>query len=136
MKYLLLALCGFMHNAYADTQVYQSMDKSGTMVVGNKPPSSGGQLMDLPPLLVVPASQMQGKQQPQLTGKESKRRLILQEELTREQQALKEAQTILAQSSNIKTKDEVQNKERSRILQDAINEHQKNISILNKQLGY
>ena len=78
----------------------------------------------------------QAKQQPQLTGKESKRRLILQEELSKEQQALKETQTILTQSSNIKTKDEAQNKERYRILQDAINEHQKNISILNKQLGY
>ena len=109
---LALSMC-----SYADDQVYQSVDKNGNIVIGNKP---GGQLMQLPPLVVIPEEQMQKPQ----NSKELKRRQILQEELSKEQAALKNAQRLLAKNVNTPG------------LQVEALVHEKNIRILQKQLGY
>ena len=76
--------------------------------------------MQLPPLVIMPEDQMQKP----LNSKELKRRQILQEELSKEQIALKNTQKLLAKNANAPE------------LQDSLLEHEKNIRILQKQLGY
>ncbi|MDQ5921669.1 MAG: hypothetical protein QG673_1728 [Pseudomonadota bacterium] len=61
----------------------------------------------------------------------NKRSQILKEELSKEQSALKEAQDLLAQNGKYDKQKIPDNR-----LNDAIKEHEKNIEILKKQLGY
>ena len=59
---------------------------------------------------------------------------ILLEELDHENKSLIEAQNLLAES--IKPGNSKENPEHDELLKTTIKEHQKNIKILNKQLGY
>jgi hypothetical protein len=64
----------------------------------------------------------------------SQRYIILKEELKHEQKALNDASRLLVENSKLGNSKEQQ--ERNKFLNNTINEHQKNIKILNKQLGY
>lgn len=86
--------------------IYEYTNANGILVLSNKPANPYG----------------------------NKRQQILKEELNKEQAALKETNDLLEQ--NAKTGNDSQEKMRNSVLQDAIKEHQKNIDILNKQLGY
>ncbi len=119
LSYKQFAMILLLNTCYADNQVYQSMDKNGNLVIGNTPK---GQVMELPPLTIIPAKNMQKP----LNRKELTRIQILQEELTAEQKALANNEYLLKNTTD---------KTQQVILQDAIKEHKKNINILQKQLG-
>ncbi len=70
-------------------------------------------------------------------NRNSSRRQILLEELTKEQRLLSDTNELLAQNTKMKVATDSKGyQQRNAILKDAINEHQRNINILNKQLGY
>ena len=95
---------------YAGSTIYQYTDADGNLVISNNPENH--------------------------SNKHSGRREILQEELAKEQQLLKDSNNLLVQNAKLKSSDIKEYQKRNDILKDAVNEHQKNIQILNKQLGY
>ena len=155
-------LCLFVHMAYAsDTQVYKYIDKNGNTVIGNTK-TQNATLLPLHPLSVyaVPMSaadlyahgytdknasiiannaQIHPFSSNTFGSGETLRQQILNEELNKEQSMLLDSKQLLAQGKNIKYPSEIadHNRYNTRItlLQDSINEHTKNIELLNRELG-
>lgn len=147
--------------AKADS-VYQYTDSSGMTVFTNKPVKNSKKL-NLPPLSVYAAPITKNDYYAKgYTNKsngnngvakvyvknpsggsfgtnEVGRSQILNEELTKEKQALSDSQQALNQAKKTKLPSEQNNpdlyQQRIQSLQDAVTEHQKNIDILSKQLG-
>ena len=94
-RFIVLAIVSSI--SFADSHIYEYIDKSGNLVISNKPQSSGN------------------------------RYKILQEELSHEKQALNDAKEAL--------KNKPAPPKQEQLLNNSIKEHQKNIDILNKQLG-
>lgn len=163
MYYVLFTwlLCSLMHVASAtDTQVYKYVDKKGNTVIGNTK-AQNATLLPLPALNIyaVPmsaadlhASGYTTKNIAQLDNSQARwhptpvfgvgetlRQQILNEELTKEQSMLLDSKQLLAQGKTIKYPSEIKdlNRYNTRItlLQDSINEHTKNIELLNRELG-
>lgn len=95
---------------FATEQIYQYQDADGNWVISNHPDNNA--------------------------KKHKGRRQILHEELAHELLALKQEQDLLARNSKMNPKNNNEYQEQNAALRDAISEHQKNINILNKQLGY
>jgi len=148
MKCLSLILALIAQLAVANTDVYQYTNAQGNLVVSNQP-SASAKKMNLPPLnvAVAPMSNSDFKANgytaqnysriglnSYIGPNETRRTQILQEELSKEKTGLNNAQQLLNQSKAIKFNSESEYQARIKALQDAINEHQKNIEILNKQL--
>ena len=156
MKYaifIIIILC-YLSNVYA-SDIYQYIDKNGRMVYTNKA-IKGAKKVNLPPLNVYAApmskSDVQSnsytnynnttsfsKKPRSFSSGEQARYKILQDELSRENQALIDAKQALTEGKLMHLGNESKNKEacitRTQALQDAVTEHQKNIEVLAKQLS-
>ncbi len=152
-----IALLGFISKLFAD-DIYIYKDKNGNSVYTNKPVKNA-QKVKLPPISVYSSPMTKNDYaatsytQPSRTkttkiytkttvpayGNEIGRQQILAEELSREKQALSDSQQALATAKQTKLASEinqpVQYQARIQSLQDAVTEHQKNISTLSTQLG-
>jgi hypothetical protein len=165
MKYLFSGalLLMMLSLVYAD-DIYQYQDKNGAMVFTNKPVKNGKKV-NLPPISVYAAPMTQRdynssgltdkpgnpvaspglakiyvkNSSPSFGTNEVGRQQILNEELASEKQALTDSQQALTAGKATTLPSEQNNpvKYQTRIqaLQDAVTEHQKNITILSKQLG-
>lgn len=159
MRTLVLAitLLGCITNLFAD-DIYLYTDKNGNSVYTNKPVKNAKKVK-LPPISVYSSPMTKsdfaasGYTQPngaKITkiytkavtptyGNEIGRQQILAEELSREKQALNDSQQALTTAKQTKLASEMNQPEqyqaRIQSLQDAVTEHQKNISTLSKQLG-
>ncbi|MFN7095685.1 MAG: hypothetical protein ACK4M7_10010 [Burkholderiales bacterium] len=158
MQYLSLALTLILPVVFAnDKSVYQYTNAQGNLVVGNTA-TAQAQKMELPPLNIytspITAADLKAKgytepslnqaknitkANPYLGLNEIRRKEILQEELAREKIALNDSKQMLSQGKSIKLISETNSPQQymTRIqgLKDAVAEHQRNIDILNKQLG-
>ena len=92
---------------YAKDSIYQYIDADGNLVISNKPKH--------------------------LKSSSNRRFQILQNELIKEREALKNTTDLLTQNSQAGGKEQ---EAINKVLKDSILEHQKNIEILNKQLGF
>lgn len=127
-KYLCTGIF-FIISGYAlADEVYQYVDHDGNTVISNKS-TKNAKKMNLPALKYEKNSTIQ-KNNPRIE--------ILKNELEREKQALEDARSLLKQNKNLKItnndKEQKLSKERIKTLESAINEHEKNIEILTKQL--
>ena len=160
MKNLIYALIsiGLITSGFAD-DIYLYKDKNGNSVYTNKPVKNAKKL-NLPPLSVYssPMSKRDYEaksytEQPNETkstkiytkdtaptyGNETGRQQILNEELALEKQALSDSPQALTTANQTTLAREINQPEQYQVriqsLQDAVTEHQKNISTLSKQLG-
>lgn len=159
MKTLVLAitLLGCITHSFAD-DIYLYTDKNGNSVYTNKPVKNAKKVK-LPPISVYSSpmtksdfkatsytqpneakvTKIYTKTVAPTYGNETGRQQILAEELSREKQALSDSQQALATAKQTKLASEINKPEqyqaRIQSLQDAVTEHQKNISTLSKQLG-
>ncbi len=153
MKYIIAFIVCTITFTYA-SDIYQYTDNNGRTVYTNKP-IKGAKKVDLPPLSIYAAPMTKadlgaknyteygnttGKLKiSKLSSNEQGRHNILQDELTRETQALKDANQALDEGKRMHLGTESKNLEaynsRTQALQDAVTEHQKNINILTRQLS-
>jgi len=160
MKNLIYGLIsvGLITSGFAD-DIYLYKDKNGNSVYTNKPVKNAKKL-NLPPLSVysspmskrdyaakgytqapneTKSTKIYTKDTAPTYGNETGRQQILNEELNREKQALSDSQQALTTAKQTKLASEINQPEqylaRIQSLQDAVTEHQKNISTLSKQLG-
>lgn len=154
---LAIALLSIITNLFAD-DIYLYTDKNGNSVYTNKPVKNAKKVK-LPPISVysspmtkndyaatsytqsgnAKSTKIYTKTTAPAYGNETGRQQILAEELNREKQALTDSQQALTTANQTKLASEinqpVQYQARIQSLQDAVTEHQKNISTLSKQLG-
>ena len=161
MKYI-IALVLYTTTFSFASDIYQYKDSKGNIVYTNKL-VKGATKVKLPPLSVYAAPMTKADIQAKnyttygnysnVTKKptthnskianfgtnEQGRHYILNDELKKETQALKDAQQALIEGKNIRLGTESKNivayNARTQALQDAVTEHQKNIEILTKQLS-
>lgn len=123
--------------------IYQDTDKYGNVVITNKPKHVAAKQISLP-ALVVSEKPMTQKDLNSVNSDSNinnygtiqpGRRYVLQEELTKEITALHEAMSMFEYNKNLPlAPTDLKHQERIKIIQDAINEHQKNIAILQNTL--
>ncbi len=126
---------------YSD-DVYQYKDTNGNLVITNKS-TPNAEKMVLPPLKIDDKAMNQRditkNKVTNLGTNEANRKKVLQEELTHEKLALTDTQKLVQENKDVKigsdSRSQQAYQERIKILNDAVIEHQKNIEILNKQLG-
>lgn len=148
-----------VNSVFAADSVYEYVDKNGNVTYSNKP-SKNAKKVTLPPISVYsapmslnsysnkPSAKNSGiktiypkSSVPQYSGtNETGRKQILTEELASEKLALVDSQQALSEAKKIKLSSEKTNdanyQKRIQALEDSVTEHQKNIDILNKQLGF
>lgn len=157
-------LSQFVGLAWADNNIYQYKNKDGNWVFTNKPVKNG-QKLSLPPLAVYSSpitkkdytnqyfiqkapistktalyNKSNDYNKVSYSGKtETGRKQILNEELLHEKQALSDSEQVLASARQTRLPSEKNKPEqyqaRLQMLQDTVEEHQKNIIILSNQLG-
>jgi len=139
--YLLLAILATSF-AIAD-DIYQYTDSNNNIIISNKKTPNANK-MELPPLTVYASPTTKkdiqgGNTISNNSGRSNKRQQVLNEELNREKLALSNTQILLEQAKKLQlsknSKEQQLAKEQINTLSDAINEHNKNIGILTKQLG-
>lgn len=149
-----------VNSVFAADSVYEYVDKNGNVTYSNKP-SKNAKKVTLPPISVYSAPMSLNSYSnkpsaknnsgiktiypkssvPQYSGtNETGRKQILTEELASEKLALVDSQQALSEAKKIKLSSEKTNdasyQKRIQALEDSVTEHQKNIDILNKQLGF
>lgn len=131
---LFLLLLSYIKTAFTENNVYTYQNQDGVLVIGNNPSIRDAKKMELKPINIIT---------PYVRYNETKRREILLEELKQEKIALadaKDAKKIWEQTKmmNLDTKIDTKSQYQKQIqyLDHTIKEHEKNISLLNKQLGF
>lgn len=131
---LLLLLLSSIKIAFTENNVYTYKNQDGVLIIGNNPNTRDAKKMDLQPINIIT---------PYVGYNETKRRQILLKELKQEKVALNDAKDtkkmweqtkILHFDNKINSKSQYQ--KQMQYLDHTIKEHEKNIGLLNKQLGF